>query len=315
MLELIAKRLLIGVATLLAATVVFFAATEILIGDFATASVGQFARAEVVDMVRESHGLYRPVHVRYLDWLSHLFEGELGYSWASGRKVASLVSGRLANTLFLAAVTALIAVPLSLALGLIAAAKRETSVDRLISVTALTTLSIPDYVIAYIAILLLAVKLPFFPVVAIHVGYQSGWERFYTIALPVLTLGLAMMPNIVRLTRAAVINILARPFIDMAILKGLPDRRIYIHHAFPHAIGPIINAVILGIAGLVVGVVVVEVVFAYPGIGQFMVDAVRLRDMPVIQVCGLLFTSTYIVLILLADIVAIISNPLLTPKE
>ncbi|MCK4987390.1 MAG: ABC transporter permease subunit [Desulfobacterales bacterium] len=315
MLELITKRLIAGVVTLFAASVVFFAATEILTGDFATASVGRFARPEVVDMVRESYGLYRPVYVRYLDWLSHLFEGELGRSWASGRKLGTLVPRRLANTLFLAAVTALIAVPLSLALGLVAAAKRGTAVDRLISVTALTTLSVPDYVIGYVVIVLLAVKLPLFPVVTTLIDYQSTWERFYTISLPVLTLGLAMMPNIVRLTRAAVINILTSPFIDMAILKGLPDRRIFIHHALPHAIGPIINAVILGIAGLVVGVVVVEVVFAYPGIGQLMIDAVRLRDMPVIQVCGLIFTATYIVLVLLADTVAIISNPLLTPKQ
>jgi ABC-type dipeptide/oligopeptide/nickel transport system permease component/CubicO group peptidase (beta-lactamase class C family) len=315
MLNLITKRLIAGVLTLFAASVVFFAATEVLTGDYATASVGRFARPEIVDMVRESYGLYRPVYVRYLDWLSHMVEGELGHSWASGLRLAPLVFRRLANTLFLAVVTAVIAVPLSVTLGLIAAAKRGTATDRLISVTALTTLSVPDYVIGYVVIVLLAVKLPLFPVVTTLVGYQSIWERFYTIALPVLTLGLAMMPNIVRLTRGAVINILTHPFIDMAILKGLSARRIFIHHALPHAIGPIINAVILGIAGLVVGVVVVEVVFAYPGIGQLMIDAVRLRDMPVIQVCGLIFTTTYIVLTLLADIVVIISNPLLAPEQ
>jgi ABC-type dipeptide/oligopeptide/nickel transport system permease component/CubicO group peptidase (beta-lactamase class C family) len=313
--KLITKRLLAGVVTLLAASVLFFAATEILTGDFASARFGRFARPEVVDMVRESYGLYRPVYVRYLDWLSHIFEGELGHSWASGLRLAPLVSRRLAHTLFLALVTAVIAVPLAVALGLIAAAKRGTATDRLISVTALTTLSVPDYVIGYVVIVLLAVKLPLFPVITTLVGYQSIWERFYTIALPVLTLGLAMMPNIIRLTRAAVINILTCPFIDMAILKGLPHRRIFIHHALPHAIGPIINAVILGIAGLVVGVVVVEVVFAYPGIGQLMIDAVHLRDVPVVQVCGLIFTTTYILLTLLADIVVIISNPLLTPEQ
>ena len=311
MLKLIAKRLIAGVVTLFAASVVFFAATEILTGDFASASVGRFTRPEIVDMVRESYGLYRPVYVRYLDWLSHIIEGDLGHSWSSGLSLAPLVSRRMANTLFLAAVTALIAVPLSVALGLIAAVRRGSTADRLISVTALTTLSVPDYVIGYVAVALMAVKLPLFPVVTTHVGYQSIWMRFYTITLPVLTLGLAMMPNIIRLTRAAVINILTRPFIDMAILKGLPTRRIYIHHVLPHAIGPIINAVILGIAGLVVGVVVVEVVFAYPGIGQLMVDAVRLRDVPVVQACGLVFTTTYILLTMLADIVVIISDPLL----
>ena len=315
MLKLIAKRLITGMVTLFAASVVFFAATEILTGDFASARFGRFARPEVVDLVRESYGLYRPVYVRYLDWLSHIFEGDLGNSWASGRRLAPLISRRMANTLFLAAVTAAIAVPLSLALGLIAAVRRGTAADRLISVTALTTLSVPDYVIGYIVVALLAVKLPLFPVVTTLVDYQSIWMRFYTITLPVLTLALAMMPNIVRLTRAAVINILTRPFIDMAILKGLPTRRIYFYHALPHAIGPIINAVILGIAGLVVGVVVVEVVFAYPGIGQLMVDAVLQRDVPVVQACGLIFTTTYILLTLLADIVVIISDPLLAPQK
>ena len=313
--KLITKRLLAGVVTLFAASVVFFAATEILTGDFASARFGRFARPEVVDMVRESYGLYRPVYARYLDWLSHIFEGDLGHSWASGLRLAPLVSRRLAMTLFLAAVTAFIAVPLAVALGMIAAAKRGTAIDRLISVTSLTTLSIPDYVIGYILIVLLAVKLPLFPVVTTLVGYQSFWERFYTIGLPVLTLSLAMMPNIIRLTRAAIINILTQPFIDMAILKGLSTRRIFIHHALPHAIGPIINAVVLGIAGLVVGVVVVEVVFAYPGIGQLMIDAVHLRDVPVVQVCGLIFTTTYILLTLLADIVVIISNPILAPEQ
>jgi ABC-type dipeptide/oligopeptide/nickel transport system permease component/CubicO group peptidase (beta-lactamase class C family) len=315
MLELIAKRMIVGMVTLFAASVVFFAATEILTGDFATASLGRFATYEVVDIVRESHGLYRPVYVRYLDWLSHLFEGEIGRSWASGLSLAPLVSRRLANTLFLAVVTAVIAVPLSVALGLIAAAKHDTAVDRVISATTLITLSVPDFVIAYVVIYLLAVKLPLFPVVTILIDYQSIWESFYTISLPVLTLSLAMMTNIVRLTRAAAMNILSRPFIEMAILKGLRTRRIFVHHALPHAIGPIMNAVILGIAHLVVGVVVVEVVFAYPGIGQLMIDAVRLRDMPVIQVCGLVFASTYIVLTLLADIVVIITNPRLTPKQ
>ncbi len=315
MLKLVAKRLIAGVVTLFAASVVFFTATEILTGDFASASVGRFARPEIVDMVRESYGLYRPVYVRYLDWLSHIIEGDLGHAWSSGLRVAPLISRRMANTLFLATVTAIIAVPLAVALGLIAAVRRGTATDRLISITALTTLSVPDYVIGYMAVALLAVKLSLFPVVTTLVSYQSFWTRLYTITLPVLTLGLAMMPNIIRLTRAAVINILTRPFIDMAILKGLPTRRIYIFHALPHAIGPIINAVILGIAGLVVGVVVVEVVFAYPGVGQLMVDAVLLRDVPVVQACGLIFTTTYILLTMLADIVVIISDPLLAAQK
>ena len=315
MLELIVKRLLAGAVTLFVASVFFFAATEIQSGDFATASLGRFATPETVDMVRESYGLYRPVHIRYLDWLSHLFEGNFGHSWASGREIRALVSWRLANTLFLAAVTTLIAVPLSVGLGLLAAARRNTAIDRIISVTFIATFSVPDFVIAYILIFLLAITLPLFPAIALHIEFESIWHSLYTIALPVLTLCLTMMTNIIRLTRAAVINVLSRPFIEMAVLKGLGEWRLFVHHALPHAVGPIMNAVILGVANLVVGVIIVEIVFAYPGIGQLMVDAVRLRDVPVVQVCGLIFTVTYIALTLLADLVAIISNPRIVTKK
>lgn len=187
--------------------------------------------------------------------------------------------------------------------------------DRIISATAIATFAVPDFVIAFILVFLLAVTLPLFPAIALLIEPASIWQGLYIVSLPVLTLCLTMMPNIIRLTRAALINIRTRPYIEMAILKGLPERRVLIHHTFPHAVGPIMNAVILGIANLVVGVVLVEIVFAYPGIGQLMVDAVRMRDVPVVQACGLIFTVTYIVLMLVADIIAIISNPRLATKK
>ena len=308
--------------TLFAASVFFFAATEIQTGDFATASLGRFATSEAVDMVRELFGLYRPVHVRYLDWLSHLFEGNFGHSWANGREIRETVAWRLENTLFLAAVTAFFAVPLSIGIGLYAAAKRNTKTDRFISIVTTATLSTPEYVIAYIVIFLFAIKLPWFPAIALlfpssflSIGSENIWHRLYTISLPVLTLSLAMMTPIIRLTRAAVINVLPRPVIEMAILKGLREYRLFVYHALPHALGPIMNAVILGIANLVVGVIIVEIVFAYPGIGQLMVDSVRLRDVPVVQVCGLIFTVTYITLIFIADLVIILSNPRIAKKN
>jgi len=315
MLELIAKRLLAGVVTLFAASIVFFVATEIQPGDFAIARLGRFATPDNVEMVRESYGLYRPVHVRYLDWLSHLFEGKFGYSWANRREIGSIVSWRIANTLFLAAVTAFIAVPLAIGLGLLAAMRHNTMLDRIISATAIATFLVPDFVIALILVFLLAITLPLFPSIAVLIEPATIWHALYIVSLPVLTLCLVMMPSIIRLTRAAVINVRARPFIEMAILKGLPKWRIFVHHAFPHAVGPIMNAVILGIANLLVGVVIVEIVFAFPGIGQLMVDAVRMRDVPVVQACGLIFTVTYILLTLVADIIAIISNPRLATQK
>jgi CubicO group peptidase (beta-lactamase class C family) len=200
-------------------------------------------------------------------------------------------------------------VPLSIVLGYLSAMSRNKTVDRIISIMSITTLSVPDFVIAFILISILAVTLPVFPSIALLMKSTSIWQMLYTISLPVLTLCLVMMPNIIRLTRATIINLLSRPFIEMAILKGLRKHRIFIYHALPHAVGPIINVVILGIANLIIGIVIVEVVFAYPGIGQLMIDAVRMRDVPIVQVCGLIFTVIYIILTLIADLVAIISNP------
>ncbi len=310
MLELIAKRLVLFTATLLAASLLFFMVTEFQRGDFAAARAGRFATPDMLENIRESHGLYRPAYIRYLDWLSHLMDGELGYSWSNGRKITGLIAKRLRNSFFLATVTALVAIPFALTIGFVTVIKRNTSIDRIISIGAITAISIPEYVIAYVLVLVLAVKLPLFPLIAASLNYQNIWGQLYTIVLPVLTLALAMMPSIVRIARAAVINILSRPFIEMADLKGLRPSRIFFHHALPHAIGPIFNVVILGVAHLLVGIVIVEYVFAYPGIGQLMIDAVRMRDMPVIQACGLIFTSIYMVLILLADIIVVMSNPL-----
>ncbi len=309
MLELVVKRLIAGLVTLFAASVVFFSAAEVLTGDFATARLGRYATPELVDIIRESRGLYRPVHVRYLDWLSHLLEGDLGQSWSSGRDMHSLVNWRIKNSLFLALVTITIAVPLAIVLGYLSAMWHNKTGDRFISIMSIITLSVPDFVIAFILIFILAVTLPVFPSIALLFMPKNIWHALYIISLPVLTLCCTMMPTIIRITRATIINVLSRPFIEMAILKGLGEHRIYIYHALPHAVGPIMNVVILGTANLIIGIVIVEVVFAYPGIGQLMIDAVRMRDIPILQVCGLIFTVIYIVLTLFADLVAIISNP------
>jgi peptide/nickel transport system permease protein len=206
-------------------------------------------------------------------------------------------------------------VPLALALGMLAALYRNGVFDRTVNIVTLTSISSPEFFVAYILMLFLAVRMPLFPSLA-NVSAETPFdERLMRMALPALTLVLVIVAHMMRMTRAAIINLLASPYIEMARLKGIAPRRIIIHHALPNAWAPIANVIALNLAYLVVGVVVVEVVFVYPGIGQLMVDSVIKRDMPVVQGCALIFAGTYILLNLAADIVAIVTNPrLLHPR-
>jgi peptide/nickel transport system permease protein len=256
---------------------------------------------------------------RYFYWIGGVMHGDFGSSFAAQgdyrRQVIDIIGPRLKNTLFLASMTALIAVPLALALGLLAALYRNSWFDRIINATTLTMISFPDFFIAYILMLVLAVKLGWLPSLAKVNPDMSLGDRLYRAALPVLTLTLVILAHMMRMTRASIIGLLASPYIEMAELKGVPRSKIIVKHALPNAWAPIVNVIALNLAYLVVGVVVVEVVFVYPGVGQAMVDAVRSRDIPVVQACALIFAATYILLNLTADIIAIVSNPrLLHPR-
>ncbi len=220
-----------------------------------------------------------------------------------------MISGRLGNTLFLASMAALVAVPIAILLGLIAARFRETWLDKTISIVTLSAISMPEFFIGYILIFIFAVKLLWAPSIAsVYEGMGLG-EKLAAVALPVATLALVVIAHMMRMTRAAVINVMSSPYIEMAELKGVSRSRIIFRHALPNALSPIINVVVLNLAYLVVGVVVVEVVFVYPGMGQLMVDAVSKRDVPVVQACGLIFAATYVLLNLTADILSIVANP------
>ena len=231
------------------------------------------------------------------------------------RPVAELVAPRLWNTLFLAGVTAVIAVPLALFLGLTAALYRNSAYDRIVNAATLSTISTPEFFVAYILVLFLASLWPVFPSLANVDASTPFADRLYKVALPALTLTLVIVAHMMRMTRAAIINLLASPYIEMAQLKGASRSEIILRHALPNAWAPIATVIAFNLAYLVVGVVVVEVVFVYPGIGQLMVDAVTTRDIPVVQACALIFAATYIVLNLIADIVGIVTNPrLLHPR-
>jgi len=316
------KRLGLGVVTLFVVSIIISLAIEMLPGDFAKSMLGQAATPETLAAFRKDIGLDRPLIVRYLDWISGVVRGDFGHSLAgagslggSRRPVADLIAPRLANTLFLAAVTAIIAVPLALILGMLAALYRNSPFDRIVNIVTLTSISFPEFFVAYILMLFLAIKLPIFHTLASMSSDMPFFERLERIALPSLTLILVIVAHMMRMTRAAIINLLASPYIEMAHLKGISPARIIYRHALPNAWAPIANVIAINLAYLIVGVVVVEVVFTYPGIGQLMVDAVSKRDLPVVQGCALIFAATYILLNLIADIVSIVTNPrLLHPR-
>jgi peptide/nickel transport system permease protein len=309
MTRLILVRLGLGVLTLGAISIIVFGAVTLLPGDLAEEILGQNRTPETVAALRRELGLDRPVLERYLAWVSGVLTGDFGSSLASGRPVSELIGVRLGNTLFLAGYAALVAVPLSLGLGTVAALHRGRAVDRAITAGSLTAISLPEFFIAYILIFLLAVHWRVFPSLATVSPDSSLLERLYRLSLPALTLTLGVTAHMMRMTRAAIVNLLASPYIEMARLKGLSPSRVIVRHALPNALAPIINVVALNLAYLVVGVVVVEVVFAYPGLGQLLVDSVSKRDVTVVQAASLIFAATYVSLNLAADILSIATTP------
>ncbi|MBN33297.1 MAG: ABC transporter permease [Rhodospirillaceae bacterium] len=309
MLTLIVRRLALGLLTLLAVSIIIFIGTEILPGDVAEAILGQSATEENTAAIREQLGLNRPPHVRYLDWLGGFVQGDLGTSLGNRRPIAPQIGFRFGNTMLLAAMAAMIAVPVAIGLGLISAIKQDTPIDRGISVGSLMAISVPEFFVGYILILFIAVKLGWLPSLSNVNDRMDFGQQLEAMALPAITLTLVTVAHMMRMTRAAVISVMNSPYIEMAHLKGMKYWRIVVQHALPNVLSPIITVVMLNLAYLVVGVVVVEVVFTYPGMGQYMVDSVSKRDVPVVQATGLIFAGVWVLLILLADILSILANP------
>ena len=307
--RLILKRLALSAVLLLAVSLLIFGGVEALPGDFATTYLGQSATQEAVANIRAELGLDRPWTVRYLSWLGGALHGDFGTSWASRNSVSEQIGNRLGNSLFLAFFAAVISVPMSIGLGMLAVQFRDRLPDRLISLASLAAISLPEFFIGYLLILFFAVKLGIATFPATVFEGMGLLERLSAIALPVATLVLVVLAHKMRMTRAAILNVMSSPYVETAELKGLGAFRIIAKHAAPNAVAPIVNVIALNLAYLVVGVVVVEVVFVYPGMGQYMVDAVKVRDMPVVQACGLIFAAFYILLNMAADIIAILANP------
>ena len=315
MLKLIINRFGQGVVTLFAVSVLIFICTQILPGDVASAVLGQGATPEALAAFRKELGLNAPAYVRYFNWLWGAVRGDLGVSMTNQRVIIDELLPRLYNTLFLAGYAALIAIPLSVGLGILAAINEGKLVDKASNILTLITISIPEFFIAYLMIIFFVVDLGWFPSLAtVYPGIEFG-ERVYITTLPAVALTLLVAAHMLRMTRSSVLSVMSSPYIEMAFLKGAKRSRVISRHALPNAAAPIITVIALNLAYLVVGVVVLEAVFVYPGIGQLMVDAVSKRDVPVIQACGLVFAMVFVVLNTLADVAIILVNPRLRHRR
>lgn len=305
---MIIKRLGLGILTLLLLSLLIFLSVEALPGDLAETILGQQATPENVAAIRKELGLDLPAYTRYINWLGGILQGDFGNSLALKKPISGLIAPRLQNTLFLTLYTACIAVPLALMLGMVASLFRNSFFDRISNTTALSAISMPEFFVGYVMIYFFALS-GYFPSMANINPNTPFFDKLYLCFLPAVTLTLVVTAHMMRMTRAAIINVLALPYIEMANLKGVKPRRIIVHHALPNAVAPIVNVVALNLAYLVTGVVIVEIVFVFPGLGQLMVDGVKFRDVPVVQATALIFATAYVGLNLLADIISTLTNP------
>jgi peptide/nickel transport system permease protein len=309
MTRLILSRLALGALSLLLVSAAVFAITALLPGDTAEELLGQAATPEAVAGLRTALGLDEPAPLRYLHWLGGLLTGDPGRSLVNGVPVAELIGSRLPNSLTLAAVTAAISVPVALTVGITAAMWRGKAYDRAVSLLTVSVVSVPEFLVATAAVLVFAVHLRWLSALSSMNEVASFGQFLRVFAMPVLTLCCVVVAQMVRMTRAAVIDQLRAPYVEMAVLKGAGPVRVVLRHALPNAIGPIANAVALSLSGLLGGVIIVEVIFNYPGVAKLMVDGVSTRDMPLVQTCAMIFCAAYLLLVMVADICAILSNP------
>jgi peptide/nickel transport system permease protein len=314
-LRFIVTRAALGVLTLLAVSILLYLGTQLLPGDVASALLGQSATPDALAVLRAKLGLNVPAWLRYLHWLWGVLHGNLGTSLTTGTPIASVLMPRLANTLFLAGYAAIIAVPLAVGLGILAAIREGGILDRVSTTLSLAAISFPEFFVSYILIVIFASQLGWLPSLATVYDGLGFWGRVDATTLPALTLTLVVVAHMLRMTRTSTLAVMSAPYVETAFLKGLSRRQVVLNHALPNALGPIIAVVALNLAYLVVGVVVVEVVFVYPGVGQLMVDAVTKRDLPTVQACGLVFAVAFIGLKTLADILAALANPRLRGRR
>ena len=308
-LKLILSRIATGLLTLLAVSFIIFVATEILPGDVAARALGRFATEEAKQIFRQQLHLDRPIPERYLTWLGGVVRGRFGKSIVNQIDVNSVVGPKLAHTFVLAAYALVLYVPMSLLLATFAAVFRDRPVDTAISLLTLVGLSIPEFALATLLLIAFAVSVPIFPVLSVIALARTPTEVVRALTLPAVTLAIAMSVYAIRMLRDNLIEVLDSEYVRMAALKGVPWYRVILWHALPNALGPALNVTALNLAYLIGGVVVVERVFSYDGIGSLLVESVFLRDAPLIEATALVVSAVYILANLFADVVAMLLNP------
>ena len=306
---MLAARILLSLLTLLLVSIIIFAIIEVLPGDVATRILGRDATPEAITALREKLNLNDPALVRYFSWLGGMVQGDFGNALTSSRPISEILAPRLYNTLLLSIYAFIIYIPLSLIPALIQASRRDREIDHAISMVNLIFLSIPDFLLGTILLVLFSVALPLLPAVSWVDGDSSALQYLRAMTLPAITLAIAMAIAAVRMLRDNLIEVLDSEYVRMAELKGMPPRAVLLRHALPNALVPTLNVTAINLGYLIGGVVIVEKVFSYPGFGSLLVDALQYRDIPLIEATVLIAASVYVAANLLADLGAILLNP------
>lgn len=309
MTRLILRRLLLGFVTIWLVSVIVFAGVEALPGDACTAYLERDAKGRLLENCRAELGLDRPAVARYADWASGAIRGDFGTAVNGFEPIASLVADRVRNSILLAAGALAAGVPLAIFLGVITGLWRDSWVDILFSTGAIFAMTIPEFVSATVLVLIFAIWLGWVPAIVITPADAPALDFFPEFILASVVLTMVMVAHIMRMVRSSVIEVMNSDYVQMAMLKGVPYRQIVFRHALPNALLPAINVVALTVAWLLGGVVVVELVFNYPGLGRMMIEAISDRDLPVIQALVMLVAATYVAVNLAADILTMILNP------
>ncbi|MBP2229398.1 peptide/nickel transport system permease protein [Azospirillum agricola] len=304
MIRFIVKRLAAGFVLLLVISLLIFVGCEMLPGDVAQIMLGQSASPENVAALRAELGLDRPAPVRYLAWLWGTFHGDWGVSMTSRQPVSVMLSERLSNTLTLAGLTTLVSVPLALLIGMVLAVHKGTRLDRVGTIVIVGLCATPEFLVATLGVLVFSIHLRWLPAISYVTPGTGVLTQIKSMLLPLATMTIIVTAQLARMTRAVVGNILTQPYVETARLKGAGPVRVIMVHALRNAVGPLINIIAMNVAYLISGVVIVETIFAFPGLARLMADSVQARDLPVVQACAMIFSASYIGLIMVADIVA-----------
>ncbi len=310
----IIRRVLLGLVTLLVVSVIVFAATQALPSDPATAILGKEATPASVAALSAKLGLDRPVTTQYASWLGGILTGDPGESFGARIPILDYIGSRVVNSLFLLVLASVVSIPLSLLLGAMQARRRDKLADEVSSFAMLGMASMPEFVVGVILVIVFATRLVKWLPAVTQIGADRPWQHLDQMVLPTATLVLGAVPYISRVTRAALIEVLESDYVEMARLKGAPERTVLWRHAMPNALGPVFQVIALNVAYFAGGVIVVEYLFNYPGIGGALQNAVRVRDIPVIQFLVMVLATIYVVTNLIADVATILVTPRLRTR-